>query len=144
MKSRWIGRIAGLLVLAAALAGAYVFLTARPIAVTVVEPEENAVIRVFGLGTVEARIVSKVGFEVGGALVELAVDHGDAVKVLEGQHPGSRVLGVDTRIPFQRVAVSIASKNRGVPRLDPVVEFLFGPARELLDQPASSRMAEEW
>jgi HlyD family secretion protein len=79
MKTRWIGRLAGLLVLAALLGGAYVFLTARPVAVTVVEAEENAVIRVFGLGTVEARIVSKVGFEVGAALIELTVDHGDVV-----------------------------------------------------------------
>ena len=31
-----------------------------------------------------------------------------------------------------------------MPRLDPVVELLFGPARELLNQRASSRMAEEW
>ena len=90
MKTRWIGPLAGLLVLAALLAGAYVFLMVRPVAVTVVEPEENVVIRVFGLGTVEARIVSKVGFEVGAALIELTVDHGDAVSkgdVLARLHP---------------------------------------------------------
>ena len=60
------------------------------------------------------------------------------------RHAGGRVLGVDARIPFERIAVSIASKDRGVPRLDAVVELLFGPARELLNQRASARMAEEW
>ncbi|MBP7243390.1 efflux RND transporter periplasmic adaptor subunit [Amaricoccus sp.] len=79
MKARWTCRLAGLLVLAALLGGAYAFLAARPVAVTIVEPEESTIIRVFGLGTVEARIVSKVGFEVGGALMELAADHGDLV-----------------------------------------------------------------
>ena len=37
-------------------------------------------IRIFGLGTVEARILSKIGFEDGGAITELTVDHGDMVK----------------------------------------------------------------
>ena len=46
----------------------------------VVQPERNVAIRVFGLGTVEARIVSRVGFEVSAALTELTVDHGDMVK----------------------------------------------------------------
>lgn len=40
-------------------------------------------VRVFGLGTVEARVLSKIGFEVGAALVELAADHGD--RVAKGQ-----------------------------------------------------------
>ena len=60
MKARWTCRLAGLLVLAALLSGAYAVLAARPVAVTIVEPEESTIIRVFGLGTVEARIVSKV------------------------------------------------------------------------------------
>jgi HlyD family secretion protein len=38
---------------------------------------------VYGLGTVEARIVSRIGFEVGAALTDLAVDSGEAVA--EGQ-----------------------------------------------------------
>lgn len=93
MRSRRKRPLGSAVLLAALLAGIYVFLTTRPVAVTVVEPEQNAVIRVFGLGTVEARIVSKVGFEVGGALVELAVDHGDAVAkgdVLARLHPSEQ------------------------------------------------------
>ena len=46
--------------------------------------------RVYGLGTVEARIVSEIGFEVGAALTELLADSGDAVEagqVLARLHP---------------------------------------------------------
>jgi HlyD family secretion protein len=41
--------------------------------------EHDVPVRVFGLGTVEARVLSKVGVEVGATLVELTVDHGDRV-----------------------------------------------------------------
>lgn len=51
-------------------------------AVTVYDAEVSAEtpIRIFGLGTVESRVLSKVGFEVGAAIVELNADHGDVVK----------------------------------------------------------------
>lgn len=42
--------------------------------------EKNIAIRVFGLGTMEARVVSRIGFEVGAAVTEVAADHGDIVK----------------------------------------------------------------
>ena len=64
---------------ALAVAG-YVFMTSGAISVPVAHVEENVAIRVFGLGTVEARVLSKVGFEVGATLVELTADHGDRVK----------------------------------------------------------------
>lgn len=62
-----------------AAGGAY-FVNNRPLSVRVAKVEENVTLRVFGLGSVEARIVSKVGFELGAALVELKADHGDRVK----------------------------------------------------------------
>ena len=52
----------------------------RPLTVNVAQPAENVSIQVFGLGTVEARITSSIGFEVGAALVELKADHGDRVR----------------------------------------------------------------
>ena len=70
--------IAGAIV-APAIAG-YAIFTNRPISVRVARVEQNVPIRVFGLGTVEARVLSKVGFEVGAAIVELRADHGDLVK----------------------------------------------------------------
>jgi HlyD family secretion protein len=66
-------------VLLIAVAVGYVFLSYRPVTVTVAEVAVNVPVRVFGLGTVEARIVSKVGFEVGAAVTELNADHGDTV-----------------------------------------------------------------
>jgi len=66
-----------------AIAAGYFIYTNRPIPVQVAAIEENVSVRVFGLGTVEARILSKIGFEVGAALVELNADHGD--RVIKGQ-----------------------------------------------------------
>jgi HlyD family secretion protein len=64
-----------------ALAGvAYLFVSRRPIPVKVSQVAESVPVRVFGLGTVEARVLSKIGFEVGAALTELNADHGDLVK----------------------------------------------------------------
>ena len=68
---------------AAALAvGALVFFAfgQLPLSVRVASPERSVQVRVFGLGTVEARVLSKVSFEVGAAIIELKADHGDRVK----------------------------------------------------------------
>ncbi len=65
----------------------------RPISVQVAVPERDVPVRVFGLGTVEARVRSNVGFEVGATLVELHADHGDRVKkgdVLARLNPGEQ------------------------------------------------------
>jgi HlyD family secretion protein len=59
---------------------AFAYLSLRPIEVTVAPVVENVPVRVFGLGTVEARVLSKIGFEVGAAITELNADHGDVVK----------------------------------------------------------------
>jgi biotin carboxyl carrier protein len=67
----------------AVIAAAVFIYTNRPITVQVAAIEHDVPVRVFGLGTVEARVLSKVGFEVGATLVELAADHGD--RVAKGQ-----------------------------------------------------------
>lgn len=51
----------------------------RPVSVHVAQVEKDVPIQVFGLGTVEAQTVSKIGFETAGTLVELKADHGDTV-----------------------------------------------------------------
>ena len=80
----WLGgraRIVSALVAVVALAtAAFSYVSRQPIAVSVSGAEANVPIRVFGLGTVEARIVSRIGFEVGAAITELNADHGDTVK----------------------------------------------------------------
>ena len=45
-----------------ALGAGALFLTERPLEVSVVSPETDVPLRIYGLGTVEARILSRVGF----------------------------------------------------------------------------------
>ncbi len=52
----------------------------RPLSVETATAEQNIEVTVYGLGTVEAKILSPVGFEVGAALSELNADQGDTVK----------------------------------------------------------------
>jgi HlyD family secretion protein len=51
----------------------------RPLEVSLARPERDVPLRVFGLGTVEAQILTRIGFEVAGTLVALEADHGDRV-----------------------------------------------------------------
>jgi len=83
----------GLAVLSAVAVGGWFFLTERPVFVPVVTTDQTTQVRVYGLGTVEARIVSKIGFEVGAALADLLVDSNDAVtkgQVLARLHPAQQ------------------------------------------------------
>ena len=52
---------------------------ARPVDVQVARTEHDVPVQIFGLGTVEARVTSKVGFKVSGVVVELGADVGDRV-----------------------------------------------------------------
>jgi HlyD family secretion protein len=70
----------------------------KPVEVQVVRTENDVPIQVFGLGTVEAQIVSQVGFEAAGTLVELHADHGDSVKA------GALLARLDSREQEARVA----------------------------------------
>jgi HlyD family secretion protein len=49
----------------------------KPLTVHIAAIELNAPVEVFGLGTVESRVTSKVGFKVAGVLVDLFADVGD-------------------------------------------------------------------
>ncbi len=102
------GLIAAGMVAAASLA---VTLAAnRPISVAVAAVEHNVPIRVFGLGTVEARVLSKIGFEVGATLVELNADHGD--RVAKGQTLARLATGEqEAKVAKARAALAIAEVN---------------------------------
>ena len=97
----------------AALGGfAWFFLGERPITVPVASLEQNVPVRVYGLGTVEARIVSDVGFEVGAALTGLAVDSGDAVtagQLLARLHPTEQ----EARVARAEASVEAAAASLG-------------------------------
>jgi len=51
----------------------------RPLELRVAHVERDIAVQVFGLGTVEARVQSKIGFKVSGVLVELTADLDDRV-----------------------------------------------------------------
>jgi HlyD family secretion protein len=91
---------------------AYFLLLDRPLAVPVVSLEQNVPVRVYGLGTVEARIVSKVGFEAAAALIDIAVDSGDSVakgQVLAGLHTAEQ----QARVARAEAAVEAAAASLG-------------------------------
>jgi HlyD family secretion protein len=52
----------------------------REIPVRIAVPEQNVEVRVFGIGTIEAQVVSKVGFQIAGKVVAIEADQGDFVK----------------------------------------------------------------
>lgn len=127
MRKRIVRNLLTLLGLGTAGAAVILFIVMRPLPVEVARPAENVPVQVFGLGTVEARILSKIGFEVGAALVELNADHGDRVKegdVLARLHSGEH----DARV---------AKARAGVVNAEAVVkmaEAAVGKARAVLDQ----------
>ncbi len=107
--------IAALMAIAAALA----LYANRPIAVPVAAVEGNVAVRVFGLGTVEARVLSKIGFEVGATLVDLNADHGDRVAkgdVLARLNSGEQ----EAKVAKARAALLIAQAN--IERADANIE----------------------
>ncbi|WP_448032435.1 efflux RND transporter periplasmic adaptor subunit [Bradyrhizobium liaoningense] len=82
----------------------------RPIQVDVAAIERNVPVRVFGLGTAEARVMSKIGFEVGATLVALNADHGDHVS--KGQVLARLSIGEqEAKAAKARAAVEIAAVN---------------------------------
>lgn len=86
--------------------------TNRPISVEVAAPAVNVPVRVFGLGTVEARVLSKIGFEVGATLIELNADHGD--RVTKGQVLARLSAGEqEAKVAKSRAALAIAQVNIG-------------------------------
>ena len=110
MKRSWpayISAVAGVMLMIGAVA---YFSTNRPIAVEIASIENNVPVRVFGLGTVEARVLSKIGFEVGAALTELAVDSGDPVakgQVLARLHTAEQ----EARVARAEAAVAAAQQS---------------------------------
>jgi HlyD family secretion protein len=76
-KRRRLVLFAVLLVALAAAGAAAWTLFLSPVTVRVSHVARDVPVQVFGLGTVEARVTSKVGFKVSGVLVELRADVGD-------------------------------------------------------------------
>jgi HlyD family secretion protein len=90
-------------VLAASGGGAWWFSTQRPLAVPVAAVAEDVQVTVFGLGVVEARVLSRVGFELPGRLTEVLADHGDVVRA------GAALARLDPESQLARVAKAEAA-----------------------------------
>jgi HlyD family secretion protein len=83
MTQKRIALLSGIaLALIAGAAGGAWALFLQPISVQAAHVERDLPVQVFGLGTVEARVTSKVGFKASGVLIELRADVGD--RVLKG------------------------------------------------------------
>lgn len=54
--------------------------TMRPLDIEVASVERNTEVRIAGIGTVEAQIVSRIGFQISGRIVNLVADQGDTVE----------------------------------------------------------------
>jgi HlyD family secretion protein len=74
---KWAIGLAAMLLVAG---GAYYWRFEREIPVRTAAPEQNVEVRVFGIGTIEAQVVSKVGFQIAGKVVGIEADQGDFVK----------------------------------------------------------------
>lgn len=75
-------RLVGIVLLAGGLllAGVFYWRSAREISVQTIPVQRDIEVRVFGIGTVEAQILSKIGFQIAGKVVTVAADQGDQVK----------------------------------------------------------------
>ncbi|NQV21054.1 MAG: biotin/lipoyl-binding protein, partial [Rhodospirillales bacterium] len=127
MRKRVLRYLLALLGIGVAGAAVFLFIFMRPLPVEVAHPAGNVPIKVFGLGTVEARILSKIGFEVGAALVELHVDHGDRVR--EGD--------IIARLHGAKQEARVAKAGAGVVNAEAAVkmaEAAIGKARAVLAQ----------
>jgi HlyD family secretion protein len=101
-RKRWL-QFAFLFLVALIAAGGAWALLLTPVSVQVVETERDVPIQVFGLGTVEAQVLSRVGFEVAGTLIELHADYGDPVAA------GTLLARLDSREQEARVAQARAA-----------------------------------
>lgn len=94
-------------------------LVLRPVAVHIAHVERDVPVQVFGLGTVEARVTSKVGFKVSGVLVELKADVGD--RVAKGADL-ARLDDREQRAQFARAKAAIEQTEANLQRARASVE----------------------
>lgn len=102
---------AGLAVVALAAAGAFYWRNISEIPVRVAVVEKDVEVRVFGIGTVEAQVLSKVGFQVSGRMESLHADQGDLVKA------GALLARLDDSAQRARLNKSEAAKRQAAANL---------------------------
>jgi HlyD family secretion protein len=105
-RKRTIASLVALALIGGAAFAAWALLL-RPISVQVAQAEPNVAVQVFGLGTVEARVESKIGLKVSGILVDLEADVGDRVA------KGAVLARLDSREQQAQVARAKAAIEQG-------------------------------
>jgi HlyD family secretion protein len=113
--------------LAVAAGAAGYLLLLRPLQVAVATPALDVPVEVYGLGSVEARVVSAVGFEVSGTIRALHADQGDRVAA------GAILAGLDSRQQEARVAQAEAGVEQARAALEEA-EAALGKAEVVLAQ----------
>ncbi|MCF6252856.1 MAG: efflux RND transporter periplasmic adaptor subunit [Methylococcaceae bacterium] len=80
MEKRYIKSVLLSVFVIAAVILVIFYLKNKSLSVVVATTEKNVVVNVYGLGTVEVKIKSSIGFEVSAPITELYADQGDRVK----------------------------------------------------------------
>lgn len=89
----------------------------RPLSVEVLRAQNDVPITVFGLGTVEARVLSRIAFKIAGTITELRVDHGDVVgngqilAVIDAAEQETRVAKSRAQLASAEAALKVAEAN---------------------------------
>ncbi|WP_291298617.1 efflux RND transporter periplasmic adaptor subunit [Elioraea sp.] len=76
---RMSSKLVAVVLFVAAAAGGVAWQRLRPLQVPVAAVARDVPVRVFGLGTIEAQLLSRIGFDIAGTLRGVHADHGDSV-----------------------------------------------------------------
>lgn len=111
MSSRAFKPIAGLLTALVLAGGGYYWRFVREIPVRMAASQPNVEVRVFGIGTIEAQVVSRVGFQIAGKVIAVEADQGDLVK------PGALLAKLDDDTPRAKLRKSEAAQQQAAANL---------------------------
>jgi HlyD family secretion protein len=98
-------------------AAAIAFVELRPLTVAVLNAQTDVPVTVFGLGTVEARVLSRIGFKIAGTITDLRADHGDVVTTgqvlatIDSTEQETRVAKSRALLASAQAAVEVAQAN---------------------------------
>lgn len=99
------------LVVIAAAGGLVWWRNNAPVAVTVAATERNVEARIFGIGTIEAQISAKIGFQIAGRIVSLDADQG---QILEAGKIIARLEGSVQQARVQKAQVATQQSETGL------------------------------
>ncbi len=107
---------------AAAVVTFYLFF--KPLPVVAASPEANVPVQVYGLGTVEARILSRIGFQALGTLAGLA---DEPTAALDSERAGVVMDLLRTVAVEQEAAIVVVTHDEKIfPRLDRIFHLRDG------------------